>query len=198
MTIQKHDESSVVVSLDWDEIEFCNRIAASRTFDCRKNATANNFGLKGSINDLLKLDFQGAMAEYAVSRELNLYWSGLGGPRQPDVGFCIEVKSVVGYDRRLLITDKTPKAADIAVLVRIISAQSVLIDGWAYIQECKNPAYVETYREGGGGYFVPNEKLRPISELKEIVHSRREDRHKCIASKVQMCDIHSNESGLAH
>jgi hypothetical protein len=114
---------------------------------------------------------EGACAELAVAKYLGLFWHALlpklSQRAHPDVGRNIQVKrrpeNGRGRDLRLHEND-----LDDAPYVLVVgTAPTYELRGWILGVDGKQAEYLNP-GDGRPCYFVPREKLRPMSDLRDI------------------------------
>ena len=107
-------------------------------------------------------------AEMAVAKYLNLYWSGaLGDYKARDVGGMVEVRARSSMDWDLLVH---PEDADDLPFVLVVPQPPIfVIRGWMFARDAKQSQFWSDPARGRAAFFVPVDKLRPMSELKDWV-----------------------------
>lgn len=146
----------MLVRLTPDEI----RVACHHAADRYANALAR--GAKPKVNvdqpeDRAATDFLSSMAEMAVSKGLNLYWSGVGGVGVTDVGNQYEVRSTPLPHGKLVISEGDKDGQEIVLVT--CNPPEFNIVGCIYAREGKKNAYRFTNARGWC-WMVPQEKLR--------------------------------------
>lgn len=115
-----------------------------------------------------QIDIEGAMAECAVAKALGVYWSR-GAWGKADIGRNVQVRHTKLQQGRLLVR---PNDEGDEPFVLAIGGDGVYrIAGWLYGRECKQPEWLMTTkgREDSPAYFAPQDALRPIESLREVV-----------------------------
>jgi len=113
-------------------------------------------------------DRAAALAEIAVARFFNLWWSGLakGSEGRPDVGDILEVRFISTEEKGLLINPED-RGERPFVLVLVNEHRCTLL-GWLFAHEGRRPEFEHpSKREGTVFHAVPRERLRPLSLLGE-------------------------------
>lgn len=120
------------------------------------------------------LHIEGACGEAAAAKALGYYWSGnMSDLAAADINsnkLRLEVRTRSREYYELIIHDNEDDNAAFILLTG--KAPNFTLVGWCYGYEGKKPEY---YKDPTGyrplAYFVPHEKLRPINELINIIHS---------------------------
>lgn len=117
------------------------------------------------------IDICGAFGEMAVAKALGLYWEGgVDTFKAPDIG-TFQVRSSRHENGRLIVRNND-KDEDIFILV-VGKAPNYEIVGWIKGAEAKCDAYLDDPNNLRPAWFVPQEDLHPISELKERIDDSR-------------------------
>lgn len=150
----------MIIRLTPDEVRHACHHAADRY----ANAIAR--GAKPKVNvdqpeDRAATDFLSSMAELAVSKGLNLYWSGVGGVGMQDVGNRYEVRSTILRTGKLVISERDKD--DQEIILVISDPPEFNIVGYINAVEGKKEAYRFTNARGWC-WMVPQEKLRRFKE----------------------------------
>lgn len=119
----------------------------------------------------------GAIGEYAVSKHLNIHWSGnLMDYGARDVG-GYQVRSTMAGSEWALIVHEDNDDNDVFIGVHMDAETYKSIDllGWCYGREAKRDAYwrdattvVKPPRRGGDAFFVPPKALHEMSRLPSL------------------------------
>lgn len=137
--------------------------------------------IKQKLKNIIKLteyekwgiDICGAFGEMAVAKALGLYWEGgVDTFKAPDIG-QFQVRSSRHTNGRLIVRDNDHDD-DIFILV-VGKAPSFEIVGWIKGKDAKTDAYLDNPNELRPAWFVPQEALHPISELKEKINEPRQN-----------------------
>lgn len=110
----------------------------------------------------------GAWGECVVAKVTDCYWIGdLGRPDggAGDVG-SMHVRTAARSDRKLILHDDDVDDEPFILVVPLRLPQFRIV-GWCYGREGKLPVYWETFT-GRPAYFVPQDVLRPLSELRAL------------------------------
>lgn len=114
----------------------------------------------------------GARAECAAAKEFGLPWPGASFG--VDVVF-FDVRSTPYRTGHLILHEKD---ADQRPFVLAITGprvpRVVRLIGWLYAYEGKCACYIDSKREGGKSFFVPQDKLRPMWRLRRMVDELRQ------------------------
>lgn len=122
-----------------------------------------------SLSGLWGNSVEGALGELAVSKHLNRYHSGMTAHGGTDVGQNVEVRTRKNHEHQLFIKS-TDKDLHFYVLVTGSFGEYIL-------QGFIPSSYVFTrqdwFHDNNGrtarAFWVPNEELKPISELMELI-----------------------------
>jgi hypothetical protein len=150
------------------ELELCAYVAHRRSIYNfikgirEKHGAATEFG--GYEYHLI-----GCIGECATAKYLNLYWTGseLGDVRQIDVGGCIQVRATDTNGHRLRLHDSDSDVLPF-VLAYVISSSlpRVGLMGWLRAKAGKRKEYWTDPGTGRPAYFVPNEMLEAMTDLR--------------------------------
>lgn len=115
---------------------------------------------------------EGACGEMAVAKALGIYWDGsVNTFKRPDVASLqVRTRSEDWHD---ILVRPGDGDDDIFVLVTGRSP-SFTIQGWIRGSEAKVSEFLATHGGRPPAYFVPQKRLRPMSELHGIYHQSRE------------------------
>lgn len=161
----------MTIKLDEDDILLATEVAEMRN-KSQREAKRRDGLVKGSS---MGRDLQGALAELAVSRALNLPWDGKWLPisiwdtwkiEGNDVG-KLEIRSTDRIDGRLILH---PSDKDFSPYVLVTSTvdHNYKLVGWVYGKDGKADKY---WRDNVPRpcYMVPQVNLKSIDELLEII-----------------------------
>lgn len=150
------------VKLEEYEIEMAAFVGIRRKANSiSKKRKSANYNLGG-----WDADVEGALAEMAVGKALNIYWNGsvntfTNGPN--DVG-KFEVRSTLNKEGSLVIR---PKDSDSETYILVTgSCPDYELVGWMKGKEAKNKTYIKNPGNKGIAFFVPQDKLKPMNKLK--------------------------------
>jgi len=147
---------SVTVKIEWHEYLTAALVGVARQIvaearDCNRPLYSGG--------DEVITNIQGATAELAAAKVLNLYWGGIGLPKRVDIGRDTEVRHTEYPAGGLLIKDKDEDSRPY-VLVRG-TPPFLEVVGWMYGRDAKQ----QRWRKDG--YFlVPGEELVAINEFR--------------------------------
>lgn len=114
------------------------------------------------------LDIRGVECEFAASIVLNMSWRPtIGQIDQPDIGDGVDVRSTELANGRLIVKPKDAERP--FVLVVKMSADTFRVPGWLMASEAKARFPLLT-GHGDAAHFVPQERLRPIDELRRALN----------------------------
>ncbi len=117
-------------------------------------------GYSGSGYDIHIL---GAVGEFVVARALDVFWSGPGTLRAPDVGL-LQVRTATRADSRLIVHPTDPDDAPFVLVTG--SGLTYVVRGWLLGQDAKQPHWwADPTRSQRPAYFVPQAALRPVATL---------------------------------
>lgn len=160
---------AVAVTLTWPDFSMATYAGTLRQNLAVKNGTRD---ARGYVGDGYDIHVRGCLSELAVARFLFLPWSMVKPrPGGPDVGRTIQVRSASADtpDYRLIINEDDPDGAPFVFAVG--KARKWQLYGWLYGRE-KLPNWLKSYDNGRPpAYYVPNESLRAIAELVELVEN---------------------------
>lgn len=120
-----------------------------------------NHGLEA---DDWNLDLKGCMAEVAVARHLNMFWSGtLDDFNAMDVGGCVEVRSIWKRRSDCMLLHDTDRHKEAPVVLVWVDPPNFTLLGWAPWWEGGLDKYWRNTSRPC--YFVPQEVLYDIAGL---------------------------------
>lgn len=161
------------VRLEWWEVGAATHDAVNRAINAKSKGIAPKHGMSEAFFDGLRIDILGCLGELAAAKGMNRSWSGLEGMHAPDVGGCVEVKSVDTDAKNLLITyDSRIKHAEFSVLAYVQSPKLVRLKGWIVTEEGKQDCYLREGRPGSFVYIYPHTQLRPMPDLIRLLAER--------------------------
>ncbi len=147
---------SVNIKLEWCEYLYAAFVGLMREAEGYRNANAKRL-YNGA--DEIVTHVQGAMAEIAVAKVLNLYWGGgVNAFATPDVGRKTEVRYTEYNTGKLLIRHKDTDDRPF-VLVRG-RPPNLEVVGWMRGRDAKQD---EFWVEEATAFMVPADKLTPIT-----------------------------------
>lgn len=151
----------ITVELTWPEILLATNAGVMRRVNAVRNRRQEPYGSRpeAAWND----DINGAIAELALAKHLNVFWAGtVGRIDLPDVGRLQVRSKTQDGDRLVVIASDDDTSIFVSVLVGLPVCR---IDGWMMAKEAKRKEWLLP-REGlPDRYFVPNSSLRSPREL---------------------------------
>jgi hypothetical protein len=116
------------------------------------------------------INYRACVAEIAVARTLNLYWTG-SEKRRRDVGGILEVRSIVDPGHGLVArANDTPEAPVVLVLVHPELLHCDLL-GWQTFDYAKRLGRPKDLETQWPCWILAQHFLEPIEELRRIVHA---------------------------
>lgn len=150
------------VTLEWAEMRLACAVGVARQMDALKKNRAVR--LNDPRDNKWSTHIEGACGEMAVAKALGIYWNGSMGRIDADDVGPYQVRTTFDGGRCLL-THPDDKDDKPYILVTG-PAPDFVVRGWLFGRDTKLPEY---WRDPSGknrwAYFVPQSKLRPISEL---------------------------------
>lgn len=159
---------TIAVTLTQAEVRIANWIGEQRYLGNRK---AKRRGKHGVSSFATEPDRIGTVGELAVAKALNLWWSGLAKRGEPDVGGCVEVRTVSKPTYRLLVHKNDPDDLPfVLVAPKKQGGRKYVLRGWIMGGEAKREAWWQKLRgDRKHCYAVPHDELRPMSEIGEVL-----------------------------
>ena len=153
------------IELTWPEVRCAIENGIHRhVYDSSKNFKLT-YGTQGDFFQRIELTTRGCVGEVAVSKALNLYWTGVGGLRFPDVGGLIEVRTISQKNHRLILHDADVDS-QIAILVFVGEEPTQCeLMGWIPCSEGKSKEFESDPVGGRPAYFIPQKNLRPMEDI---------------------------------
>lgn len=112
----------------------------------------------------------GSVGEFVVSLALELNWPGTGQLKGADVGRDLQVRSTHWPEGRLRVHDYD---ADDAIFILVTGRRlHYMVRGWLYGHEAKNPDWSTAPDGKREAFFVPQQNLHPMSELRALLRSK--------------------------
>ena len=107
----------------------------------------------------------GCCAELAIGRVFDRYSIPQVGTFHNKADFLrdIELRSTARADGRLIVRDND--ANDRRYVFAVVNGETVNFVGWMWGSEAKQPEYISNPNGYRQAWFVPQNKLRPFSEL---------------------------------
>jgi len=134
-------------------------VATDRRLFCQER----NIPPKHGSDDNWEDDKNGLYAEFAVALYTGLFWDGsVGNFEEPDVGGCIEVKSMRERGYRLVLHRDSK---DLPHVCSWVDPPYVELYGWVHARDGKQERYwCDPARKGAPAFFVPR-PYKPMHEL---------------------------------
>lgn len=147
----------IEVTLETYEMLQAAMAGVMRQVESHKKRRPQNYGANPETNQWQR-HIAGALAEAALAKYLDVYWSGKGVLRGLDVG-NYDVRSSEEHNRRLILHEADP---DDRIFWFVTGNNEVFqIHGWIYGHEGKQPEYwSDPQKTGRPAFFVPREALR--------------------------------------
>lgn len=161
----------VVIPLAWSEVILAANAGMMRRIYALREGKAGVDGAKdeGAWDG----DINGAVAELACAKWANVYWNGtVGITTTSDVGKW-QVRSKIVSGHRLVVkrNDKDHEVF-VSVLVNLAINPTAVLCGWLHGWQAKNPAWLKTYPPKPPMYFVEDQYLSDMDELRGISDAR--------------------------
>lgn len=151
---------SVTVELSNPEYLHALMAGCLRRASAREKNRQNYYGALSANAELL--DIIGAVGEAIVAKHLDKFWVGRGEFRGGDVG-NYQVRATT-YDTGHLLLNKKDYP-DVPYILVTVSSGVGKIRGWLFGREGQKPEYWQDKSGRGCAYYIPQSRLRPISEL---------------------------------
>lgn len=132
-----------------------------RSFHMKRGSTGR-YGIDNTATGLYEADIVSCQCELAVAKFLNLYpHLVVADLTSPDVGFLVEVRSIIEPNRNLIVHDADKNHAPF-VLVYPAGRVFTLI-GWSFGREAKTEANAERGKRllRDGGFVMLQSDLNP-------------------------------------
>jgi len=152
----------VEVSLTLSEIMYGAYAGIGRRVSAIKKGRPAYYGLDDSAN--WQIDVEGALAEKAVAKYLNLYWTDSVGVAAPgDIG-RLEVRSTKYKDGHLIIHKSDPDDSYFFLVTGIEGKYR--LPGYIRAVDGKLDAFWECKKKGRDfQYYVPQNQLIPVEQF---------------------------------
>lgn len=146
----------MLVTLDkWEQLH-ATTIGAWRQLDNARRSDAHGF--TGNGHDA---HIDGALAELAVAKALNVYWSGVRADPFDLPGDCghLQVRSTRHRSGKLIVHPTDPDECAFVLVIASPPSQ-FLLAGWAYAADAKSDRWwADPTGNGRHVYFVPQSAL---------------------------------------
>lgn len=146
------------VQLTYSEIILGAMAGVHRRVEYLKSGLSNRY--QPSMEQIWGAQIEGALAEQALAKGLNKYFSGKGEFGQSDLDENIECRATSWPDGRLILHDADKDEARYYLLVGEIGHYRIIgsIYGW----EGKKKEYLDDPNQTGkSAYYVPQSELEP-------------------------------------
>jgi len=146
------------VQLTYSEIILGAMAGVHRRVEYLKSGLSNRY--QPSMEQIWGAQIEGALAEQALAKGLNKYFSGKGEFGQSDLDEDIECRATSWPDGRLILHDADKDEARYYLLVGEVGHYRIIgsIYGW----EGKKKEYLDDPNQTGkSAYYVPQSKLEP-------------------------------------
>lgn len=151
----------IIVKLTFSEIMLGAVAGIGRQIIALKKKLKPGYGGDTSMD--WQKHIEGALAEMAVAKYLNIFWNGTIGKLHPgDVGKN-EVRSTHYEDGHLLLHDEDDDNARFFFVVGINGRYE--IKGWIRAKDGKLKEYIKDPTKKRPCYFVPADALNPMDSL---------------------------------
>ena len=160
-----------IIQLTDEEHEYAKGVGIKRYLHAKNNKLNNRYGQKEYNQEY---HVRGALGELAVAKGLSVEWKNpvINGrykefKKAPDLPGNVEVRTVEQASHRLIVH---PDDRDDARFVLAIGdVKAFLLRGWIVGRDAKKKEWIAAYQNYEDSYFVPQEKLRSMDELKNII-----------------------------
>ena len=146
------------VQLTYSEIILGAMAGVHRRVEYLKSGLSNRY--QPSMEQICGAQIEGALAEQALAKGLNKYFSGKGEFGQSDLDENIECRATSWPDGRLILHDADKDEARYYLLVGEVGHYRIIgsIYGW----EGKKKEYLDDPNQTGkSAYYVPQSELEP-------------------------------------
>ena len=151
------------VSLTVSELLMAANIGIKRHMEALKKGLPDKHGFDGQNGWTVHIE--GAAGELAVAKALNVYWAGTVNTFKTgaDVGSLhVRTRSKDNYE--LLVRDND---LDDGIFIHVTGlAPHYNVVGYLLAAEAKNKKWLREHGDRPAAYFVPNDQLKNIEDLK--------------------------------
>jgi hypothetical protein len=157
------------VTLEWFEIEVASKVGLSRCIENHRQNIGYGWNYDKNFEIGVKDSVQGALAEQAFAKKLNIYYSShVNYFNEPDLKYNdknIQIRSQTPKKTNFLIVRPNAKDNDIYVLI-INRTPEFIIAGGLTAREAKKPEFLTDFGlQRPKVYAVPLEKLKDVTQL---------------------------------
>lgn len=170
--IKMFDSGAIQITLSRDDLKLAAKVSRLRDSENRHVGRPDG---KVVANGLMA-NMEGAVGELAVSKALSLPWDGKFFKDNEwltwrNVGHDVSGLEIRSTSHKLgrLIAHPKDKGDSPFILVRLHEKPNILIAGWAFGRDIKKAEFWQDVGYGRPCFYLPNDKLRPITELKTIL-----------------------------
>lgn len=152
----------VEIELTWPELWFALSAGLMRRLNGVRNGRAEPYGARPKA--AWDADINGAIAELALAKHFNLFWSGtVGRVDLPDVGL-LQVRSKIEMQHRLVV--RREDGDDEVFVSVLVDVPVCTLCGWMRGHDAKREEWLLPDPDKPDRFFVPNAKLLPMAELR--------------------------------
>lgn len=155
------------VTLTWAEAHLAVTEGSTRRLRALQRGMADRHGVAGRERDDWGLNIEGAAAEYAAAKALNVCWSFAPGPGyEGDIGHGFEVRSTPHPDGRLIVHETDPSDRPFLLVTGALPDFDVV--GWIMGGDAKRQEWWND-RAPRAAFFVPQAALAPVESTTRAV-----------------------------
>lgn len=127
----------------------------------------------GFAGNTWEINIRGAVGELVAAKCLEVPWECKGIFMEPDTSCGVEVRTTARLNWKL----KIYKDADDFTPYMLVAGGPLtwIVQGWIYAVDGKRKMFWDTPQGRDGAYFVEQDFLRPISELRELIKENGRD-----------------------
>lgn len=143
-------------------------VARRRMCSSIMNSSKNNHGFVGHG---WEENMEGACAELAAAKVLNVYWDGSNETyKEPDIGDFVQVRWAKPHGYSLIVRNADP--SEHAYVLVTGSCPDYVVHGYLYGEDAKQDKWIKSPNGRPAAFFVPNENLLPILDLVDKFESQ--------------------------
>ena len=153
-----------LVVLTRSEMNLAAQVGVMRQIDNLVKGRRDAYG--ASRSNAWSMHIEGAAAELAFARWINLFWSGsIGNLKADDVG-TFQVRTSLQHGGRLILHEGDKEDRIFVFLTG--SMPEFHLRGWILCRDGKKPEYWSDPQGSRPAYFVPQWVLNPMWKLREV------------------------------
>lgn len=164
----------IQIKLTYGQISVACHVATMRQTSNIVKGVPPKYGGASNRDGSWEIHIDACLGEMAVARYLNLFWCGaLNNFKARDVGGVVDVRTTKGQNNRLILHPEDPDGTPFVLVWN--DAPTFHLQGWILARDGKSQTYWLDPGTGRPAFFVPQQDLRPMPDLRQLVADWRGD-----------------------